>query len=492
MNLTHLLRYETARTSFLFLLSAFLFIPHAHAAIAFDAVTGGNDGVSESSYTLAHTATGDNGVVVVEATSQPGVNITGVTWNGNAMTQVGSNQDLSGTGVVSLWYYFAGTFDGSSHNVVMTTSGNSYSRMRIASYTGVNQSGLDSLNQIAMSSTNPYTMSTTVVNSNSWMIAGARNTSTSFTNGTGTTIRSYVPDDATVIADSNGTVGTGSQSLNLVQTSGNAIGSIISIYPATPSTPSITGSGSMHRLARFTATTTIEDSLFSDDGSNVTLTSGNLFMQVGSVLDSITNGILNFGTTNATTMTFGRSGQNMIINSKVGIGTSTPSAMVHVNGDIFGNALNLLANGLGLDTFTAGILSIGSTTATSIKIGSGSATTTVIGPLSVGTVTATAIKTSSVCNSSASPATCSSASSGSVAMATGGSTLVVNTTAISANSQILITEDSSLGSRLGITCNTTTGRVYSVSSRTAGTSFTIKSSANPATNKACLSYWIIN
>jgi hypothetical protein len=77
-------------------------------------------------------------------------------------------------------------------------------------------------------------------------------------------------------------------------------------------------------------------------------------------------------------------------------------------------------------------------------------------------------------------------------MATGGSTLVVNTTAVTADSQILITEDSSLGARLGITCNTGTNRTYSISARSPGTSFTITSSNNPVTNKACLSYWIVN
>ncbi|KKU82105.1 MAG: hypothetical protein UY07_C0003G0006 [Parcubacteria group bacterium GW2011_GWA1_47_8] len=253
------------------------------------------------------------------------------------------------------------------------------------------------------------------------------------------------------------------------------------------STPSITGSGTANRLAKFTTSTTIADSLFSDDGSNTTLTSGNLFLQIGSIIDAITGGALNFGTNNATTMTFGRSGQNMIINSKLGVGTSNPSATLEVNGDFFSNLIKVAANGLGLDTLTAGSLSIGSTTASAIQIGRTGIITTVPGTISFGKAV-----TTSNCNSSTSPANCGSAPSGSVALATGGSTLVVNTSAVTANSQILITEDSSLDSRLGITCNTGTGRRYSISARTAGTSFTIKSSANPTTNKACLSYWIVN
>ncbi|MFZ2621010.1 MAG: glycine-rich domain-containing protein [Minisyncoccia bacterium] len=268
---------------------------------------------------------------------------------------------------------------------------------------------------------------------------------------------------------------------------GGSGGSGIVIISYTSSNQSITGSGIINRLVKFTASTTIGNALLSDDGSDTMLTSGNFFMPVGSLFDSVTSGILNFGTMNATTMTFGRSGQNMIINSKVGIATSTPTATLHVNGDIFGNFINVLANGLGFDTDSAGLLSFGSTTATSINIGRTNATTTVKGLLNI-----TNLGTVSNCNSTTTPSTCGSAPAGSVAMPTGGSTLVVNTTAVTANSQIFIMEDSSLGTRLGITCNTGTGRNYVINARTSGTSFTIKSSNNPVTNKACLSYWIVN
>jgi hypothetical protein len=207
-----------------------------------------------------------------------------------------------------------------------------------------------------------------------------------------------------------------------------------------PSPPSITGSGTINKLAKFASTTEVTNSLLSDDGSNLTLTSGNLFMQISSMIDTVTNGALNFGTSLATTMIFGRSGQNMIINSKVGIGTSTPTATLQVNGS----------------------LSTGS------------------------------INTNSKCNSTASPAVCGSAPAGSIALPNGTNTLIVNTSAVTANSQIFIIEDSSLGSRLGITCNTALTRNYTISARTPGTSFTIKSNNNPAANKACLSYFIVN
>jgi hypothetical protein len=95
-------------------------------------------------------------------------------------------------------------------------------------------------------------------------------------------------------------------------------------------------------------------------------------------------------------------------------------------------------------------------------------------------------------NCSSSSGACGSSNNGSVSIAAAATTVTVATTAVTANSQILITEDSSLGTKLGVTCNTTTGRTYTVTARTAQTSFVITASAAPATNPACLSYSITN
>lgn len=107
-------------------------------------------------------------------------------------------------------------------------------------------------------------------------------------------------------------------------------------------------------------------------------------------------------------------------------------------------------------------------------------------------VTGTRHDTTTNCSSSAAPAVCSSASAGSVVIAAAGTTVTVNTTAVTANSQIFIQEDSSLGTKLSVTCNTTTTRDYYVTARTAATSFQITASAAPVTNPACLSYFIVN
>lgn len=77
-------------------------------------------------------------------------------------------------------------------------------------------------------------------------------------------------------------------------------------------------------------------------------------------------------------------------------------------------------------------------------------------------------------------------------IAAAATTVTVSTTAVTANSQILIQEDSSLGTKLSVTCNTTIVRTYAVTARTAATSFVITTSAAPVTNPACLSYTIVN
>lgn len=114
------------------------------------------------------------------------------------------------------------------------------------------------------------------------------------------------------------------------------------------------------------------------------------------------------------------------------------------------------------------------------------------GVTSSGTVSAAQWATSTNCSSSASPAVCGSSVAGSVVVAAAATTVVVDTTLVTANSQVFVQEDSSLGTKLSVTCNTTPATAPpTISARTGGTSFTITTTA-PTTNPRCFSYWIIN
>jgi len=87
---------------------------------------------------------------------------------------------------------------------------------------------------------------------------------------------------------------------------------------------------------------------------------------------------------------------------------------------------------------------------------------------------------------------CNSAAAGSVGLSLGASSLIVWTTAVTSQSQIFVQEDSSLGSVLGITCDTKPGRSYLILNRTPGVSFEIVASSTPTGSPACLSYHILN
>ena len=117
------------------------------------------------------------------------------------------------------------------------------------------------------------------------------------------------------------------------------------------------------------------------------------------------------------------------------------------------------------------------------------------------TLTGTTINTTTHCagaGTAANPsvASCSAAAAGFFSCATNASTgtCVVDTTAVTANSVIQIQPDSSLGTALSVTCNTTADSALTaprVSARSAGTSFTI-TMGTYTTNPECFSYVVID
>jgi hypothetical protein len=93
-------------------------------------------------------------------------------------------------------------------------------------------------------------------------------------------------------------------------------------------------------------------------------------------------------------------------------------------------------------------------------------------------------------------ASCTAAPAGSFSCATNASTgtCVVNTTAVTANSEIFITQrsDTVTGTKLGVTCNVTlTTVIPEITAVTAATSFTINL-GTIAANPECFSYFIVN
>ena len=193
-------------------------------------------------------------------------------------------------------------------------------------------------------------------------------------------------------------------------------------------------------------------------------------------------------------------------NNRLGIGTATPNRLLDVYTTVTGD-VKLLglgttgSGGLGMDFGVVGSQSTvylvrngnqyfkiqGSGASNALTFDFNASNSATFG----GTVSAPLYGSATNCSSSAGPAVCAAAPAGSVIIPAAGTDVTVNTTAVTANSQIFAIFDQSLGTKLGVTCNSTTANPH-IGARVAGTSFTIHANVSPITNPACFSYFIIN
>jgi len=180
-------------------------------AIAYDSSAKGT--TTTSSLTFAHTCSGTNRILFVAARFYQTDKITGITYNGTAMTFINKRQDNAGNNCYIYLYYLLNP-DTGTNNVVVSASANPNIQMcaASASYTGVAQSGQPDSQTNKSSTSSTMTVTTTVVASNCWLF-GATSNFRATSASTGTTNRQQVAGDPFTISDSNGTVGTGSQSL---------------------------------------------------------------------------------------------------------------------------------------------------------------------------------------------------------------------------------------------------------------------------------------
>lgn len=185
-------------------------------AIAFDASSVGTSNFSApASISWSHTCSGTNRILfVVACSSNPDV-VSGVTYNGVAMTKIGASVQNTNADWVSLWYLIAPATG--ANNVVVT--GNSTSGLFgvSSSYTGALQTGQpDASGGNATATSTTFSASATAVASNCWAILGVVTGNSSVSAGSGTTLRQNQsqPNSRASILDSNGVVATGSVTLN--------------------------------------------------------------------------------------------------------------------------------------------------------------------------------------------------------------------------------------------------------------------------------------
>lgn len=223
-------------------------------SIAFDATSNGTG-------TTAHTCSGSNRLLLLSAISLSGTSTP--TYNGVSMTLIRSETTTQYTH--SLYYLIAPATG--SNNIVCTGGA-----WVACSYTGVNQTTpIDSQNS---GKANDYTVnvSTTVVASSCWLVSATgsafdSNTYTAQSNrtdrGTSSVIRPLTPYMNTSLGDSNGLIGSGSQST----THSNSSGTILHSYSVDGIDISILGVVLNYPL-------TLTQSSFSYSGYDVILSRG--------------------------------------------------------------------------------------------------------------------------------------------------------------------------------------------------------------------------
>lgn len=183
--------------------------------LAFDAKSQGS--VSGSSLTFSHTCSGVDRILVVavSANGSTGDQITGVTYNGVAMTRA-KVQQLDTQGIFTYFYILVASATG-ANNVVISASGSFVIRGVSVSYTGASQTGQPDAVHSNAAWANPGTSvsaDVTVVAANCWLLGAVQNDSANAMTPSGDLTTSRGHDGANVLTfgDSNGAVAPGVRS----------------------------------------------------------------------------------------------------------------------------------------------------------------------------------------------------------------------------------------------------------------------------------------
>lgn len=211
-------------------------------AIAFDAHTTFKE-TTGTSLTFSHTCTGSNLVLWVNVLIQSGTDlVTGVTYNGVAMTRAGTPA-VQGT-QTDYGYYLYNPATG-SNSVVVSTSSSVQIDAHSTSFTGVDSGHTPAYNTGGGASGTQLSVSVTTTVDNSWLVGGSRNNFGPTSGGTNTTWRETATSFG--MSDSNGALSpAGSYSQTWIWgTNAANLGWVADIAPPVAATVSAVSTGSL-------------------------------------------------------------------------------------------------------------------------------------------------------------------------------------------------------------------------------------------------------
>lgn len=191
-------------------------------AIAYDAVSSGTITAGNLTATFAHTVTGANTIGHVSVGQQndaSGNRVTGVTWNGVAMTLVQTNVNATDDALY-MWELINPT----TGNIVVTRTGTTNNGFCNAiSHTGAKQSAQPDATGFNEAVTNSLGTSVTTAADNSWAVLAAYNPEGSaITASTNSTERSAVVTYAKLFDNNTDITPAGSYSMTVTRSGGSS------------------------------------------------------------------------------------------------------------------------------------------------------------------------------------------------------------------------------------------------------------------------------
>jgi hypothetical protein len=205
-------------------------------AIAQDAVTNlSNSSSGVTSYSFNHTCTGTNGLLLVCVECDDGDHVTGVTYNGVAMTQLVKFNQTADSTCIYIYGLLAPT-TGTNAVLISRSSSTSTITGGSVSFTGVSQSGLpDAFNSNGQTSGSSNTTSITTVANNAWIVGFLQYDNQNITVGTGSTVINTGPNAggpwSMFKATANPITPAGAQSLTMNGTSSDNAMLLVSFAP---------------------------------------------------------------------------------------------------------------------------------------------------------------------------------------------------------------------------------------------------------------------
>jgi len=205
-----------------------------------------NSGSTTNSFSFTNTS---GNVLVVFTVNDVVEDLTSVTYNGVSLTSITSQDGASGFVRCQMWYLKSPATGANTLTATRPTGTGGFT-VHAVSYAGANTATQPDSYASTTNTSTSTTQTTTVVSANCWLVAGITANSNGLSGSTGRTTKTTGAGQigGTRIFDSNGTVGTGSQSLTQTMNAGENTGIIISLkapldYPITASFGSFTLTG---------------------------------------------------------------------------------------------------------------------------------------------------------------------------------------------------------------------------------------------------------